>query len=71
MCAVVILSAWALAVVVTAAIATQTKIGPVVVRFTATHGLHAGDVRAILIMAICAAIVTVVMLTWCSLTRGR
>lgn len=71
--AMVVLCAWGLAAVVTMAVASESKIGPVVLTLTRTHGLHAGDVAAFLVMSLFATIVTVAVAVryWAASRRAR
>jgi hypothetical protein len=52
---------WVAALSVTLVVAAFTKIGPVVLRVTATHGLHLGDVLTGMIMGMLALAVTAVI----------
>ncbi|MDN5859455.1 MAG: hypothetical protein L0H84_12610 [Pseudonocardia sp.] len=70
---VVVLGAWALAAVVTMAVARESTIGPVVLAVTRNHGLHAGDVAAFVVMSIFAMIVTIAagISYWAASRRAR
>ncbi|SHL31900.1 hypothetical protein SAMN05443637_12472 [Pseudonocardia thermophila] len=69
----VVLCAWALAGLVTLAVAAKTKIGPVVVELTRSHGVHAGDVLAAVVMSLFAMTVTVLVIAhfWAARRRAR
>ncbi|MGI5130918.1 hypothetical protein ACQEVB_29215 [Pseudonocardia sp. CA-107938] len=69
----VALCAWAVAAVVTLAVAGETKIGPVVFTLTKTHGLHAGDVVAAVLMSLFALTVTICVVVhyWAASRRAR
>jgi len=54
-----VLLTWGVAVAFTLFVAADTRIGPVVWRFTATHGVHVGDIYATLGTAAIAILVTV------------
>jgi hypothetical protein len=60
--AMVAVCAWGVAALVTLAVAGETKIGPVVLTLTRTHGLHAGDVAAAVVMSLFALAVTIIVL---------
>jgi hypothetical protein len=51
--------AWGVAVAFVLTVAADTRMGPVVFRFTATHGVHLGDIYATLACAVVAMLITV------------
>ncbi|MGI5125203.1 hypothetical protein ACQEVB_00170 [Pseudonocardia sp. CA-107938] len=54
-----IVGTWVAAAAFVVTVASDTRMGPVVYRFTATHGVHLGDVYATLACAIVAMLITV------------
>lgn len=57
------LAVWASAVVATLLLCAATRIGPVLVTLTPTHGIHIGDVTFALLAAVAA--------TWYTATNHR
>jgi hypothetical protein len=61
--ALLILATWGLATAAALFLAWQTKVGPVVARVSAGHGIHLGDVLAFAIAWSWAAIISVILLS--------
>lgn len=59
------MGAWTAAAVVTLLLGWQTKVGPVLIGFTARHGVHLGD------LAVAANATTAAALVTHLLTAGR
>lgn len=57
--AVAIAVTWIAAMLFTLAVAAETHVGPVVLRFTPKHGVHLGDVYAMSVAAAAATFVTI------------
>lgn len=55
-----VIAAWICAAAVALEVARRTTAGPVVLRLTEQHGVHAGDVLAVYAGASVAAVVTLV-----------
>ena len=58
---IVVALAWATAVAVSLSVAARTKVGPVVVQLSPTHGVHVGDVAAVAVGAAFATAVTLAL----------
>ncbi|GEL25568.1 hypothetical protein PSU4_45220 [Pseudonocardia sulfidoxydans NBRC 16205] len=54
---------WALAALVTLAVAAETRIGPVIVKFTPKHGIHLGDLAVFFGCTAIALVVTAALLS--------
>ncbi len=61
---------WPGAVILTLAVARWTSYGPVVMKLSHSHGVHAGDAVAGLICFVVAATITVALLRWARRARG-